>query len=308
MGKSSEDLFDRVLLQSPEAIQREVQALLSEMEPAADLSSVRQAAADCLRLYRGEYPGYQRCKTLYHDVNHALAVYLATARLMHGAFARGQRLPIDLCTFTLINAVFHDAGLIQSVDDTEGTGAKYTTGHEVRSIRFVKLYLAERELFTDFIDDCAHIIGCTIVGLPPTEISFRSDETRLMGCILGSADLMAQMADRLYLEKLLYLYREFQEAGMSEFSSELDLLKKTESFYRKVSRQRLQKDLLDVASFMTSHFAKRLGLDRDIYRESTENNIVYLRKILLKHEQNYRDMLRRAGIVASLEGEQELRE
>ena len=50
---------------------------------------------------------------------------------------------------------------------------------------------------------------CTVTALE--EIPFRSDETRAMGRILGSADLIAQMADRTYLEKFPLLFEEFQE-------------------------------------------------------------------------------------------------
>ena len=40
-----------------------------------------------------------------------------------------------------------------------------------------------------------------------------------MGKVLGTADLVAQMADKNYQEKLPLLFLEFQEAGMEEFES-----------------------------------------------------------------------------------------
>jgi len=303
MGRTAQDLYSRIFLQSPEAIRKEVDSLLLEMDPDVELPPLHAAFTDCVRLFDGRYPGYRRCNTLYHDVSHTLSVFLAAARLMDGAHHGLPDVKLSSRTrvFGLINALFHDAGLIQTEEDTEGTGAKYTAGHEARSIRFLMLYLEERGFFVNRMGDCAHIIGATIVGLSTEEIPFRNEEVRLAARIVGSADLLAQMADRLYLEKLLYLYREFQEAGMSEFTSELDLLKNTESFYRNVSRERLRKDLGGVDSLMRVHFQKRFGLDTDFYQQNIDKNMLYLRRILMKHERDYRDMLRRAGIVSSLE-------
>ena len=201
----------------------------------------------------------------------------------------------------LISALFHDVGLIQTEDDREGTGAKYTIGHEERSIEFMKDYLRAKDFYVDHLNDGAHIIGCTITDLSLTEIPFRSKELKLMGQIVGSADLLAQMADRLYLEKLLYLYKEFQEGKIPGFESEFDLLKKTESFYKNVSKKRLEKELGGATALMRAHFKNRRGVDRDFYQENIEKNIKYLTTVILKYEKNYRQMLRRAGIVADLE-------
>jgi len=40
-----------------------------------------------------------------------------------------------------------------------------------------------------------------MLGLSPTESGFSSAEAQTCGRIVGSADLLAQLADRLYLEK-----------------------------------------------------------------------------------------------------------
>ena len=300
-SKADQEIFNRVFIQAPDQIRDEVLYLFEAMNPGADQAVLAAAFVDTIKLFNGDFKGYHSCKTPYHDLTHTLSVFLATARLMHGACLEHQQFKHDSIVLGLITALFHDTGLIQTEDDTEGTGAKYSIGHEARSIRFTKLYLSDRNLFSKYLDDCAHIIGCTIMGLSTKEIAFRSDETRLMGYMLGSADLLAQMADRLYLEKLLYLYREFVEGGMPGFHSELDLLKSTESFYRDVSKKRLNEELGGVASLMRVHFQDRLGEDRDFYEESIKKNIDYLRRILFQYEEDYRQMLRRAGIVASLE-------
>ena len=60
---------------------------------------------------------------------------------------------------------------------------------------------------------------------------------------MGSADLLAQLADRLYLEKLLLLFMEFEEARLPEFETALELLQKTADFYDSVARKRLDEQL-----------------------------------------------------------------
>ena len=71
--------------------------------------------------------------------------------------------------------------------------------------------------------------------------------------LIGTADLIAQMADRCYLEKCRdRLYKEFVVGGvaienakpgeyMVRYKSGLDLLKKTPVFYQQVMRDRLHR-------------------------------------------------------------------
>ena len=144
------------------------------------------------------------------------------------------------------------------------------------------------------------MVECTILMLSPKEIHFRNDDVDLLGKIVGTADLVAQIADRIYLEKLLYLYQEFEEARVPGFDSELVLLKKTEAFYRDISKKRIDEDLDGVASLMHLHFKERWGIDKDLYEEYIQKNVDYLRTVLQKHEDNYRNMLKRGGIVQNL--------
>ncbi len=301
MAESDLKMYFRVFLQEPAEIISEAKHLLSLIDSEANYKILEDAFGNTVKLFKGFLKGYQASKTKYHNLDHTLAVFLAAARLVHGTVVTGREIDTDIILLGLISALFHDVGLIQTEDDREGTGAKYTIGHEERSIEFMKDYLRAKDFYVDHLNDGAHIIGCTITDLSLTEIPFRSKELKLMGQIVGSADLLAQMADRLYLEKLLYLYKEFQEGKIPGFESEFDLLKKTESFYKNVSKKRLEKELGGATALMRAHFKNRRGVDRDFYQENIEKNIKYLTTVILKYEKNYRQMLRRAGIVADLE-------
>ena len=123
----------------------------------------------------------------------------------------------------------------------------------------MRKYLSQKGFPDQQIEDCSHLIMCTILNLPPKEIPFRSSEIETLCKIVGTADLMAQIADRYYIEKLLLLFQEFQEAGVPDFATELDLLKKTEGFYKNVAKQRLAHDFSGISVNMTAHFKQRWG-------------------------------------------------
>ena len=266
-----------------------------------EIEILKDAFWDTVRLFKGQYPNYKACNTKYHDLGHTLAVYLSTARLMHGAIISGEKIKQEVGILGLIAALFHDVGLIQTVDDNDGTGAKYTIGHEERSINFMKSYLRKKRYDTDSIEYTSQIIACTMMNLRLSEISFKSKDVELMGKIVGTADLYTQLADRVYLEKLLYLYREFKEGGIDTFKTEFDLLQSTESFYKNVAFKRFDNDLGQVYKFMKLHFKSRWGIDNDYYMEGIKKNIEYLTNVVLKYQDDYRKMLRRAGIVSNLD-------
>jgi hypothetical protein len=140
-------------------------------------------------------------------------------------------------------------------------------------------YLTANGFSPEEIEDCRNIIMSTILTLPLAEIPFRSDEIKVMGMILGSADLIAQMSDRTYLEKLPLLFQEFEEAKMPGFETPLELFKNTEEFYHSVARRRLKQELGNVATAALYHFKERWNIDRDLYAESITNNIAYLKKV-----------------------------
>jgi len=271
----------------------EVCHICSLINPAVDLDIVRHIYQDNLKLFAGEYEGYQACNTRYHDLDHTLAVFLATARLIHGVSIHGTDFHEHDILSGLLGALFHDAGFIQTVHDTSGTGAKYTVGHEQRSIQFIQSYLPGKGFSDRFIEDCSQIIACTILSISLDQINFSTDRIRVMGQIVGTADLLAQMADRHYLEKLLFLYTEFEEAQIPGFDSELELLKKTEFFYKNQSQKRIVETLGGIAPLIKLHFRERWQVDRDFYQENIVKNIDYLKTILDTCESNYRSMLRR---------------
>ena len=257
----------------------EIFKTLSLVVPDFDTSYLKNVYSDIICLFNGDYPGYRASNTKYHNLEHTCSVTLATARLIHGLHVQGKRFSSRVILLGLVGALFHDTGLIQREEERGGTGAQYTIGHEERSVEFMGKYLTSGGFSAEDINDCGNIILSTNLNLTLGEISFRSDETRSMGRVVGSADLIAQMADRNYLEKLPLLFLEFKEARMSGFVTPLELFKNTGEFYHSVVRTRLTKEMGNVSSAALFHFKERWGIDRDLYAEAITNNIKYMTKI-----------------------------
>lgn len=289
-------------MKHPQYVMDEVRVVVPMMFQEFDFYTLNYVFKDIVRLFNGEYPGYSRCNTEYHNLKHATDTFLAMTRLMHGAFVCGENLTRENVNLGLICALMHDTGYIQTLGDNVGTGAKYISIDSKRSIAFMDKYIIDNGFSKDDFKGYTDILDCTSLEIKVKEIQFKSRETELLGKMLGTADLLGQMADRIYLEKLLFLFYEFEEAGLDEYESELDLLKKTINFYA-MARKRFVSELDSVYEYMRYHFKTRWNLDRDLYIETIEGNINYLKFILENHEKEYRDHLKRDGVVSKLKEE-----
>lgn len=280
-------------IESTSEIFAEIKNILLLIYPSFDSLLIENVYNNIIRLFNGNYPGYRASNTKYHDLEHTCAVTLATVRLMHGIHVQNQTFSSRVIQLGLIGALFHDTGLIQAVEEHDGTGAQYTIGHEDRSIALMEKYISDKGFSAEDILDCSHIIMCTKLSLPINKIPFRSEETKTMGKVLGSADLIAQMADRNYLKKLPLLFLEFKEAGMAGFETPLELFENTEEFYHSVARTRLAEELDNVSSAARYHFKNRWGIDRDLYAESIKSNIKNMREITGDCVENYACMIKK---------------
>ena len=296
MVKNNIKIYDLVDISSPQQTLIEIKYVLALTHPDFDPCRFEKAYSDIISLFEGRYPGYRVSNTKYHNLEHTCSVTLALVRLVHGLTVDGCYLTPRITELGVLAALFHDTGLIQTVDEQKGTGAQYTVGHEERSIHFMQGYLADKGFSDADIENCTHIIQCTILDLAVDSIPFHSDEIKTMGQVLGTADLIAQISDRTYLEKLPLLFMEFEEAGMDGFGSPLELFQKTGEFYHSVARKRLTNEMGGVGKAAQSHFRERWGIDRDLYDEAMQKNIQYAKKLETDCPDSYeclKDKLRR---------------
>lgn len=262
-----------------EQVLAEINHLLPLISPTFQSRLVSEAGPDLVRLFHGEWPAYGASNTKYHNLAHTGAVALASVRLAHGLALRGRRFSDRGLELLILSSFFHDAGLLPDRAETSGTGAKHMIGHEERSIAILGQYLAEKGRPAEDLEACRQIIHCTILAVPPSSLTFDSEEIKLLGGIVGSADLLAQLADRYYLEKIPYLFLEFKEGGVSGYGSSLELFKKTGEFYTKVARKRLEEDFGGLAQAMRDHFHRRWRIETDLYGEAIANHLRYLHMI-----------------------------
>jgi hypothetical protein len=252
MAESNKIQTDLVDINNNRAILKEVKYISSLINPQFDFQHIDKAFIDIEKLFNGRYPGYRNCNTNYHDIRHTLTVFLAVARLIHGACLSGYKFSEKEINIGIISALMHDTGYLQRIDDNAGTGAKYTLIHISRSIKFVQDYYKNNIYFNVHLNSFDSILNCTGISIDIEKITFASTNEEIMGKILGTADLLAQMADRFYLEKLVHLFCEFEEARVPGFDSELDLLRKTINFYN-MTRARFENVLGNVNRYMIDH-------------------------------------------------------
>lgn len=283
------DVTNRVNTTEPLGVSEEVCRIYRDLYQQDAPGNLPQAFADLGRLYRGELPGYRECDTDYHDIQHVLDVTLGMARLMDGCVRATDARTITerLFRFGIITALYHDCGYIRHRKDTKhANGAEYTATHVSRGARFLEEYFPKIGM-ADLAQAAARTIHFTGYEMPVDKIRV-GPEFRLIGSLLGSADILAQMADRCYLEKCYdRLYPEFVRGGIARkrhrdgseeviFASAADLIFKTPRFYQGATK-RLKQDLGGCYNYIEQHFG-----GQNIYFDELEKNINHARSIAVE--------------------------
>jgi hypothetical protein len=293
---SSAEIFNLFNNNDPDIVWNKVSDIISRISPLYDFTLIQSVFNDVVRLFRGEYPGYCAVKTLYHDLSHTLDVILCGVRLMHGTHLSGDHLSDNEITLITLAMLMHDVGYAQRQDEESGTGAQYTQTHVPRGIEFMRSYFSEHKLPDSAEDVISGMMSGTEHTTPFLQIKFNDERARMMARIVATADITGQMADRAYLEKLLFLYQEFNEAHFGSFQSMYEMLCQTNRFYEE-TRKKLDGALGGVYRKLEFHFKDSLGIGNNFYLESIEKNMLYLQQVVAHDEAEYLSMLKRNGIV-----------
>src|SRR4051812_7739836 len=286
--RSEFDVTNRINTTDPVCVKLEVSRIFRTMYARTQMPALSQAFDDMVRLYRGEFPGFLACDTQYHDIQHVLEVTLAMARLLDGyERTRGDGPVINDRLFQLgvICALYHDSGYIRRDNDKKHrNGAEYTITHVSRGGRFLREYLPTIGM-GDVADVAGEMLHFTGYEKPISSIRVPHPIFRLIGSLLGSADIIAQMADRCYLEKCRdRLYPEFVAGGLAVkktdtgseevlFESGDDLLRKTPMFYASATK-RLDDELDGAYRYAQAHFG-----GNNLYMDALKQNIRFVERI-----------------------------
>ena len=284
MRRNDYDITGSVQTTDPATVGGEVSRIFLACYRDTPTLVLQRAFRDVARLYNGADPGYWPCETEYHDIQHVLDVTLAMARLMsgyeHGRGKDDEPLTPDLFMVGAIAALFHDFGYLRKRNDIKHLyGAEYTLTHVSRSAAFLRRYVRAIGLNERLARLAATLVHFTGYEREAGLIRVPRGAARRLGQMLGTADIIAQMADRCYLEKCRdRLHPEFllgargagtAVARLPVYRSGVELVARTPAFYEGATR-RLEQDL--GAAY---HYAERHFGDGNPYLDAMRRNASY---------------------------------
>lgn len=275
-------------------VQAQVREIVHAFAPGHDLARIDQAFTLLDHAFGGELPGYQMLKTPYHNRMHTNEVALCSARMLHGLHLADRGLDGDHIDAALIGALMHDVGYLMRHEEASGTGAQFTETHVMRGVNFVREQLSD--LPANIMEATVKVILLTDHRKAADWVSFDNVQQQRAAYATASADLIGQMANRSYLERLLLLYLEFEEAHLGGFSDFHDLLEKTAGFSR-LTKLRLTDELSGLSPVLARHFSVQLGVERNFYAESIERNLAYLQQVVREDRARRLKLLNRGDIL-----------
>jgi hypothetical protein len=271
-------MLPKVDFDSPSAVAEFVQAKFGALFPAASPALIQRLFRDIEALFAGRTPGYASIDLKYHNLRHTMMATACMTLILEGEFASDVDRNMKPRDFELAIAgvLLHDSGYLKLKSDTEGTGAKYTYCHILRSCAYAASYLPQLGATDVEIDSVLSAINCTGPHSEIGRLHFRNSVSRVVGCALATADYLGQLADPHYPDKLGELYGEFCESDdyanvpfeMRIFKSEEDLVCRTPGFWVHFVKPKLETDFQAVYRYLE----KPLGSGRNAYLAAVEEN------------------------------------
>ncbi len=290
LRRNDYDVTNTVQVSSAAAVATAVGELFARSWPGASFDRVAVAFEEFDKLFTGRMPGYHGVDTVYHDLQHSLDMTLAMARLMvgyEGSVEASQRFGAERAVMALVTSLFHDSGYIREFDDRKHhNGAEFTLYHVTRSARFLARFLPTIGM-DSWVSIATRVVHFTGYEVELSQIQLPDPRDRKLGHLLGTADLIAQMADRCYLEKCRdRLYPEFVLGGIAavpgsngtlqvRYSSGLDLLRQTPRFVRETRAQRLEGEFEHAYRYIEPLFD-----GQNPYLEAIDRNLGFLDRVL----------------------------
>jgi len=255
-------MFAYVDTRNPQAVEEQARLTYLRLFPDADPSFITQSFDWARQCFSGQVGEYLPIDARYHDFEHTLQGTLCLIRLLEGRHLAHAKPLVDQHRFKLVllAILFHDTGYLKRRDDTDGTGAKYTLTHVVRSADFARDFLSSRGFSASDIEAIRNMISCTGVNANLQAIPFRDDLERTLGYALATADLLGQMAAPDYVEKLPILYQEFAEAvrhdgpkagRLASYRDADELARNTPSFWQNYVLPKINSDFDKLYQFLS---------------------------------------------------------
>jgi len=288
--RSDFDITNTVRVSSPASVLQAVERLFAATWPAASTEALRRAFGQFDDMFSGRVPGYAGVDTLYHDRQHTLDVTLTMTRICVGYERQVEplwQLGAERALAGVVMALFHDVGYLRRTSDTtQRNGAEFTRTHISRGIEFLRGYLPHLGLGA-WVEVASQVLHYTGYEKPFSDLVLSDARDVRLGHLLGTSDMITQMADRCYLEKCRdRLYPEFVLGGMAlplanasaeqvRYASGLDLLRQTPQFVTETRTKRLDGEFNRCYRYLEILFD-----GRNPYIESIERNVQFLEQVL----------------------------
>jgi hypothetical protein len=271
-------MLPKVDFDNPYAVAEFVRARFGVLFPSASPAMIQRLFSDVDAMFAGRNPAYAAVDLKYHNLRHTLMATVCMALILEGEYGSDAGTNLGPRDFELAIAgvLLHDSGYLKLKSDTQGTGAKYTYCHILRSCAFAASYLPQVGATDVEIDSVLSAINCTGPNSEIGRLLFRNAVSRVVGCALATADYLGQLADPHYPDKLGELYAEFCESDdyanvpfeMRVFKSEEDLVCRTPGFWVHFVKPKLETDFQAVYRYLE----KPLGSGRNAYVAAIEEN------------------------------------
>jgi hypothetical protein len=257
-------MFPQVDTKNVLAVAAAARATFLRSHPEADTRVIDRLFADIEDIFQGRYLDYLPLDMRYHDFEHTLQAALCLLRLLDGRY-RAKATPVLSARefeLAIASVLLHDTGYLKLRSDVEGTGAKYTLVHVIRSCAFAASYLPTVGFTAPEIDAVVIAIRCTGPRSNVLELRLADELGHLLGCTLATADYLGQMAAPDYVDELPFLFAEFEEADdfchtprdRRLFRSTHDLVAKTPGFWEKVVLPKITHDFGGVHRFLADPY------------------------------------------------------
>ena len=212
--------------------------------PASSRALLAEASADAMTRLQG-------CNALYHNYEHTILVTLVGQQILLGKIAEGEPVTPSDWLNTIISLLYHDIGYVRRLCAGDGEDGLLASGIGDERIRPPegssdasllpfhvnrgKCYIAERYDGHTLLD-----VEVIRENIERTRFPIPSDEAYLAtgdwpGLVRG-ADLIGQLADRRYLQKLPAVFYEFEEVGFNQllgYKTPQDLLQGYPEFFER---------------------------------------------------------------------------
>lgn len=261
--------------ENPAWVLNKATRLRAELFPPPDPKSYLDAIfADVAAMFAGRAHDFQPIDTGYHDFGHTLQatsclvdilVGYQTAAASHPTTSGRLTPPTPLAPLTprefdlgVTAAMFHDTGYLRTRSDTEGTGAKYTHSHVLRSCAVAATVLPRHGVNLTELETVLNAIRSTGPTAHIAHLHFPTLTDRFLAAAVATADYLGQMASPSYPDKLTVLFREFEESDnylhrppeQRLFRSPKDLIAKTPAFWTAVVQPKLDADFAGVHRYL----------------------------------------------------------